>query len=92
MKKERVLPVADLLVEDSEVKPQVVQHEIDQGPFDKGHVEAVEAPAAKFPGGVEVLAGKEYYSASGVVNNPGGSNTSGGVAIRCIRDAFDTQK
>jgi hypothetical protein len=40
----------------------------------------------------EVLAGKEYYSASGVVNNPGGSNTSGGVAIRCIRDAFDTQK
>lgn len=40
----------------------------------------------------EVLAGKEYYSASGVVNNPDGSNTSGGVAIRCIRDAFDTQK
>ena len=40
----------------------------------------------------EVLAGKEYYSASGVVNNPSGSNTSGGVAIRCIRDAFDTQK
>lgn len=40
----------------------------------------------------EVLAGKEYYSASGVVDNPDGSSISGGVAIRCIRDAFDTQK
>lgn len=38
----------------------------------------------------EVLAGKSYYSASGVVSNPNGSsNNSGRTAIRCIRDAYD---
>lgn len=36
----------------------------------------------------EVLAGKSYYSASGVVANPDGSSTSGHVAIRCVRDAY----
>ena len=37
----------------------------------------------------EVLAGKSYYSASGVVSNPNGSSNSSGTAIRCIRDAYD---
>lgn len=37
----------------------------------------------------EVLAGKSYYSASGVVSNPNGSSNNGGTAIRCIRDAYD---
>ena len=36
----------------------------------------------------EVLAGKSYYSASGQVSNPSGSSTTGGVAIRCVRDAY----
>lgn len=40
----------------------------------------------------EVLAGKKYYSASGVVDNPKGSSTTGGTAIRCIRDAYDDKK
>lgn len=39
----------------------------------------------------EVLAGKHYYSASGVVDNPEGSSTSGSTAIRCVRDAYETE-
>lgn len=39
----------------------------------------------------EVLAGKHYYSASGVVYNPKGSSTSGSTAIRCVRDAYETE-
>lgn len=36
----------------------------------------------------EVLAGRSYYSASGPVRNNQGSNTSGGTAIRCVRDVY----
>jgi len=36
----------------------------------------------------EVLAGKRYYSASGIVANPDGSGGTT-TAIRCIRDAYD---
>lgn len=36
----------------------------------------------------EVLAGPKYWSANGIVNNPGASS-SGDSAIRCIRDAYE---
>lgn len=36
----------------------------------------------------EVLAGPEYWSANGIVNNPNASS-SGDSAIRCIRDAYE---
>ena len=36
----------------------------------------------------EVLAGKRYWSASGLVTKPGVSSTND-RAIRCIRDAYD---
>lgn len=35
-----------------------------------------------------VLSGKYYYSASGPVENEQGSNTTGGTAIRCVRDVY----
>lgn len=37
----------------------------------------------------EVLAGRSYYSASGPVSNPDGSQTGNWTAIRCIRDAYE---
>lgn len=39
----------------------------------------------------EVLAGKHYYSASGIVDNPQGSNDQNPdqKAIRCVRDAYE---
>ena len=40
----------------------------------------------------EVLAGRSYYSASGPVSNPDGTSTTGGTAIRCIRDAYNDKK
>lgn len=41
----------------------------------------------------EVLAGKHYYSASGIVDNPQGSNNQNPdqKAIRCVRDAYETE-
>lgn len=41
----------------------------------------------------EVLAGKHYYSASGIVDNPQGSNDQNPdqKAIRCVRDAYETK-
>ena len=36
----------------------------------------------------EVLAGKSYFSASGPVRNDQGSSTTGGTAIRCVRDVY----
>lgn len=36
----------------------------------------------------EVLAGRSYYSASGPVSNPNGSQDGNWTAIRCIRDAY----
>lgn len=41
----------------------------------------------------EVLAGKHYYSASGIVDNPQGSNDKNPdqKAIRCVRDAYETK-
>lgn len=40
----------------------------------------------------EVLSGEYYWSASGSVHNAGASDTSGDwVAIRCVRDAYETE-
>lgn len=40
----------------------------------------------------EVLSGEYYWSASGSVHNAGASDTSGDwVAIRCVRDAYETK-
>ena len=39
----------------------------------------------------EVLAGPEYWSANGIVENPKATQ-AGSAAIRCIRDAYDGGK
>jgi len=49
------LPIAVLFVQDPDFKPQIVQNQEYQRPFQERHVQTFEAPATKLPWIVKVL-------------------------------------
>ena len=53
------LPVAELLVEKPDAKPEVMQQQEDETPFEKRDIETFHPPRTESPGIVDILTGEE---------------------------------
>ena len=54
-----VFPIAEFLVEDADFEHKVVDHQEENAPLDKRHIQSLEALLAEEPGVVDILFAKE---------------------------------